>query len=543
MTWIYAAVNTARVSEALRSAYDRNRGILAIPDAHNLRSTRVAELLRQNGPPLEAETPSLLAAVRDAPASISAIDEEIKETRKTLEKLLRERERVTLCASDATTLLHPIRALSNEIFYEIFSWCIPSTHDARLGRSPVSVEGGVTVALSLPRLWSTIVFDTYRYKEFRVSHRTCLYRLGLQLERSRNSDLSVSLHGGCSRPVSEHPAFALLELSACRWKRLYMNLPPSTVAAFSGNVFARLRELVMKIKDTTPSSERSLVVDTFRSAVHLRSFQSRGNAHPCVVFRLPWSNLTAYTCDDSSDKHNWTAMKQLKSVKRLSLYCGSSKASPSSPITFPTVQDLVVEETGFSHSGAIAHILRFILLPSLSYLTLNFPHDRIIHFPKVATSSAHLKTLDLACNFIHDPRNIAHFLDFLHVVDRVENLHLHTINLPDDLLVGLTMKSDQHLILPTLRNLMFSPGFPSVKAKLFFDMLESRYKGALETRKEEPTGEISGKLECDREHPPRRTVLENIRFASCITVPFEAPEDVKRWKDICDELKVMYEST
>ncbi|PBK68098.1 hypothetical protein ARMSODRAFT_1020125 [Armillaria solidipes] len=299
----------------------------------------------------------------------------------------------------------------------------------------------------------------------------------------------------------------------------------------------------MRIKDTTPSSERSLVVDTFRSAVHLRSFQSRGNAHPCVVFRLPWSNLTAYTCDDSSDKHNWTAMKQLKSVKRLSLYCGSSKASPSSPITFPTVQDLVVEETGFSHSGAIAHILRFIVLPSLSYLTLNFPHDRIIHFPKIATSSAHLKTLDLACNFIHDPQNITHFLHFLHVVDRVENLYLHTTNLPDDLLVGLTMKSDQELILPTLRNLTFSPRFPLVNAKPFFDMLESRFKGAVETRKEESTDEGSGKLESDREHPPRRTFLENIRFASCNKVPFEAAEDVKRWKDICDELKVVYEST
>ncbi|PBK68099.1 hypothetical protein ARMSODRAFT_846532, partial [Armillaria solidipes] len=92
--------------------------------AHNLRSTRVAELLRQNGPPSEAETPSLLAAVRDPPASLSVIDQEIKETRKTLEKLLRETERVKLYASDGTTLLHPIRALSNEIFYEIFSWCV-----------------------------------------------------------------------------------------------------------------------------------------------------------------------------------------------------------------------------------------------------------------------------------------------------------------------------------------------------------------------------------------------------------------------------------
>ncbi len=532
--------------------------IVALPDTQNLRSTRVAELLRQNGPPLEAETPSLLAAVRDAPASLLTIDEEIQETRKALEKLLREKERVTLYALDATTLLHPIRALSNEIFYEIFSWCVSDWQD--IMTAPQGPEDSLDprcppwtftrvsrrwrdVALSLPRLWSSIVFDTYRYKEFRVSHRTCLYRLGLQLERSRDSDLSVSLHSGSSRPISEHPAFALLELSACRWKRLYMNLPPSTVAAFSGNVFSRLRELVVRIKDTTPSSERSIVVDTFRSAAHLRSFQSRSNAYPCIVFRLPWSNLTTYTCDDSADKHSWTAMKQLKSAKRLSLYCGSSKASPSSPITFPTVQDLVVEETRSSHSGAIAHILRFLVLPSLSYLTLNFPHDRIVHFPKIATSSAYLKTLDLACNFIHDPRNIKHFLDFLHVVDRVENLYLHTTNLPDDLLVGLTMKSDQHLILPTLRNLTFSPRFPSVNAKPFFDMLESRYKGALKTRKEEPTGEISGKFESDREHPPRRTFLENVRFTSCSTVPFEADEDMKRWKDICDELKVVYEST
>ncbi|KAK0214318.1 hypothetical protein IW262DRAFT_1466022 [Armillaria fumosa] len=530
---------------------------IAIPDPHNLRSTHVAELLSQNGPPLEAETPSLLAAVRDAPASLSVIDVEIRETRKALETLLREREQITLYPSNATMLLQPIRALSNEIFYEIFSWCVfdwqdiatepQGPKDSLDPRCPPWTFTRVSrrwrdVAFSLPRLWSTVIFDTYRYKEFRVSRRTCLYRLGLQLERSQNSDLSVSLHSGFSRPISEHPAFALLELSTCKWKRLYMNLPPSTVAAFSGNVFSRLRELVVRIKDTTPSSERSIVVDTFRSAVHLRSFQSRGNAYPCAVFRLPWSNLTAYTCDDSSDKHSWTSMKQLKSAKRLSLYCASSKASPSSPITFPTVQDLVVEETRSSHSGTIAHIFRFLVLPSLSYLTLNFPDDRIVHFPKIATSSAHLKTLDLACNFIHDPRNIRYFLDFLCVVDRVGNLYLRTTNLPDVHLVGLTKKSYQVLILPTLRNLTFSPKLPSVNPKLFFDTLESRYKGASETIKEERTGEISGTSESDREQPPRRTFLENVRLASRSTVPFEAIEDVKRWKDICDELKVAYGS-
>ncbi|KAK0468603.1 hypothetical protein IW261DRAFT_1598074 [Armillaria novae-zelandiae] len=532
--------------------------IVAIPDPHNLRSSRVAELLRQNGPPLEVETPSLLAAVRDTPASLLAIDEKIQETRKALETLFLERERVTLYASDAAVLLQPIRALSNEIFYEIFSWCMSSWQD--IAAEPQGPEDSLDprrspwtftrvsrrwrdVALSLPRLWSTVVFDTYCYKEFRVSHRTCLYRLGLQLERSRNSDLSVSLHSGFSRPISEHPAFALLELSTCRWKRLYMNLPPSTVAAFSGNVFSRLRELVVRIKDTTPSSERSIVVDTFRSAVHLRSFQSRGNAYPCAVFRLPWSNLTAYTCDDSSDKHSWTAMKQLKSAKRLSLYCAGSKASPSSSITFPTVLDLVVEETRSSHSGAIAHIFRFLVLPSLSYLTLKFPDNRIIHFPKISTPSTHLQTLDLACNFIHDPRNIRHFLHFLRAVDRVENLYLRTTSLPDGLLVGLTKKSDQVLILPTLRNLMFSPKFPSVNAKLFFTMLESRCRGTSETIKEEPTAEISGSSESDGEHPPRRTFLKNVRFASCTTIPFEAAEDLKRWKDICDELKVSYGST
>ncbi|KAK0482007.1 hypothetical protein EDD18DRAFT_1434060 [Armillaria luteobubalina] len=532
--------------------------IVATPEPHDLRSTRVAELLSQNGPPLEAEMPSLLAAVRDAPASLSAIDEKIQETRKVLETLLRERERMSLYVSDATTLLQPIRALSNEIFYEIFSWCVSDWLD--ITTEPQGPEDSLDprrppwtftcvsrrwrdVALSLPRLWSTVVFDTYRYKEFRVSHRTCLYRLGLQLERSRNSDLSVSLHSGFSRPISEHPAFVLLELSTCRWKRLYMNLPPSTVAAFSGNVFSRLRELVVRIKDTTPSSERPIVVDTFRSAFHLRSFQSRGNAYPCAVFRLPWSNLTAYTCDDSSDKHSWTAMKKLKSAKHLSLYCASSKAAPSSPLTFPTVQDLVVEETRSSHSGTIAHTFRLLVLPSLSYLTLNFPDDRIVHFPKIATSSAHLKTLDLACNFIHDPRNIRHFLDFLRVVDRVENLYLRTTTLPDVLLVGLTKKFDQVLLLPTLRNLTFSPKFPSVNTKLFFDMLESRCKGTSETIKEEGTGPISSTSESDKENPPRRMFLENVRFASCSTVPFEAAEDVKRWKDICDGLKMVYGST
>ncbi|PBK68096.1 hypothetical protein ARMSODRAFT_888383, partial [Armillaria solidipes] len=147
-------------------------GIESVPDQHALRSARVAELLRQNGPPLDAEKPALLAAITDGPARLADLEKMIAEAQQVLGDLLRERELVKLQLADAQTLLHPIRSLSDAIFHEIFSWCVYDWGDIRTSpwyRSAESLDPQRPpwtltrvsrrwrdVAISSPRLWSTV---------------------------------------------------------------------------------------------------------------------------------------------------------------------------------------------------------------------------------------------------------------------------------------------------------------------------------------------------------------------------------------------------
>ncbi|PBK94219.1 hypothetical protein ARMGADRAFT_899375, partial [Armillaria gallica] len=129
--------------------------------------------LRQNGPPLDAEKPALLAAITDGPARLADLEKMIAEAQQALEGLLCERELVKAQLADAKTLLHPIRSLSDEIFQEIFSWCVYKWGDIRTlprARSADSLDPQRPpwtltrvsrrwreIALSSPRLWSTVI--------------------------------------------------------------------------------------------------------------------------------------------------------------------------------------------------------------------------------------------------------------------------------------------------------------------------------------------------------------------------------------------------
>ncbi|KAK0184393.1 hypothetical protein F5146DRAFT_1228781, partial [Armillaria mellea] len=106
-------------------------GIESVPDQHAVRSARVAELLRQNGPPLDAEKPALLAAITDGPARLSDIEKRIAEAQQAFGVLLREKELVEVQLADTKTLLHPLRSLSDDILRQIFSWCVCYWSDIR----------------------------------------------------------------------------------------------------------------------------------------------------------------------------------------------------------------------------------------------------------------------------------------------------------------------------------------------------------------------------------------------------------------------------
>ncbi|SJL15851.1 uncharacterized protein ARMOST_19357 [Armillaria ostoyae] len=536
-------------------------GIESVPDQQTLRSARIAELLRQNGPPLDAEKPALFAAIIEGPEKLADIEKKIAEAQQVLEGLLRERELVKLQLADAKTLLHPIRSLSDEIFHEIFSWCVYDWGYIRASAGCLSAESldpqrppwtltrvsyrWHDVALSSSRLWSTVIFDSCRYSELKVTDRTCSFRLSTQLARARECDLTIFIRSSSSSDLHNHPAFALLEASAYRWKSLYANMPPRSLAAFSGNAFPRLCDLVVKVKARSPSAQRSMIVDTFESAPSLQTFRTISDADPCRILRLPWSSLTSYTCADASSEHNWAVMERLTSVRDLFLYFRNYTASPDAPIPMPSVRRVGMQEMAKFCSGAISRVFDSLVLSSLTCLNICFPEDRVVHFPKTAAPLIHLTKLGISCDFLHDQENVINFIEFLRTTTRIEDLRLGAPTLPDSLLLGMTVVADQTPVLPSLRILRFYPGLPSFNAIPFFRMLESRYKGDARTgkvKKELCDADIKIEEDYAENHPPPRVLLQELRFKRVPKPSFDKAEEIMRWDEICDELKVIYES-
>ncbi|KAK0220792.1 hypothetical protein EDD85DRAFT_941825 [Armillaria nabsnona] len=536
-------------------------GIESVPDQQTLRSSRIAELLQQNGPPLDAEKPALFAAITDGPARHADLEKMIAEAQQVLGGLLRERELVKAQFADAKTLLHPIRSLSDEIFREIFSWCVYDWGDIRTSpqcRSAESLDPQRSprtltrvsrrwrdVAISSPQLWSTVIFNSCRYSELELTNRTCLFRLSTQLARAKDCDLTVFIRSSSSSKLHNHPAFALLEASTYRWKFLYVDMPPLSLAAFSGNRFPRLCHLIVKVKAGPKSAQRSITVDAFESALHLRTFRASTDADPCRILRLPWSSLTSYACVDASSIHNWAVMGRLTSVRDLFLYFHDSTASPDALIPMPSVHSAVMKEMSTSHSGTISRVFNSLVLSSLTCLNIGFPKDRAIHFPKTAAPLTHLTKLSVDCDILHDQENVTNLIGFLRTTTRIDDLRLGASTLPDSLLLGMTIVSDQTPILPSLRILRFSPSLPSFNAIPFFRMLESRYKSDVRTgkvKKEPCDVDIKFEEEYAADHPPPRVLLQELRLKRDPKPSFDKVEEIMRWDEICDDLKVVYES-
>ncbi|KAK0214320.1 hypothetical protein IW262DRAFT_1440768 [Armillaria fumosa] len=534
-------------------------GIESVPDQQALRSARVAELLRQNGPPLDAEKPALLATIADGPTRLADLEKMIAEAQQVLGDLLRERELVKVQLADAKILLHPLRSLSDDIFREIFSWCVPNWVDIRTSPGYLSAESLCPqrppwtltrvshrwrdVALSSPRLWCTVIFDSYRYSELKVTDRTRLFRLSTQLARSRECDLSVLIRSNSSSDLHNHPAFALLEASAYRWKSLYANMSPRSLAAFSGNAFPRLCRLIVQVRTRTRSAQRSMIVDTFESVLSLKTFRAAADADPCRILRLPWSSLTTYTCGDASSMHSWAAMGRLTSVRDLFLYFRDSTASPNAPIQMPSVHRVTMKEKEKSSDGTISRVFDLLVLSSLTSLNVEFPKNRVVHFPKSAAHLTHLSKLGVDCDFLHDQENVTNFIEFLHTTTRIEDLRLGARTLPDSLLIGMTIVADQAPVLPSLRILRFSPCLPRLNAVPFFCMLESRYKSGAGTGKFKELCDVDVKSEEDyaADHLPPRVLLQELRFKRVPKASFDKAEEIMRWDEICNKLKVVYE--
>ncbi|PBK68026.1 hypothetical protein ARMSODRAFT_1085652 [Armillaria solidipes] len=527
----------------------------AIPSVvQQFRSPRVQKLLSQNDPPLEMERANIHETITSGTTAVSLLDERILEVQRILDTFISEREQVLSCIDDARTLLHPIRTINDNVLREIFSWCVynwedivscrHSYHDSLDRLEPPWTLSHVshrwrTISLSLPRLWTSVILKFSSYSDLMIPHRNIMFKFGLQLERSRGCDLSVSLSSGLAG-IGDHPILAMLDTSSSRWKHLRADLPPEGLKSLSGNSFLRLDTLIVRICTRRNSPPRNMKIDTFQSAPQLRSFRSLDDANPSHVLLLPWSNLTKYDCSDALSSHNLTILPRLTSVETLTFTLKNDSKNPpgGGRIVMPSVTSLNVQESAKSPEGAICRLLASVSFPSatLVHMCFSMNDDRIVRFP-VHAIFGELRTLQLTLNVSFD-QNVRALLEFLTVADSVVDLRLCMKVVPDSLLDGLTV-SQSHRILPNLRTLTFrffgsSAGVSPFTPTVLFRMLRSRYI-SMKERMSDGTTDINGSSTI------RTGALKELRLKSRRKLTFANLEDQQGWNAICEEIKVVYE--
>ncbi len=517
------------------------------------RSPRVQKLLCQNDPPLEMEISNIHETIISGTTAVSLLDERILEAQRILGTFISEREEVLSCINDARSLLHPIRTINDDILREIFSWCVYDWEDIvsrrhgyhdSLGRleppwtlSHVSHRWR-TISLSSPRLWTSVILNFSSYSDLMIPHRNIMFKFGLQLERSRGCDLSVSLSSGLAG-IGDHPILAMLDASSSRWKHLRAILPPEALRSLSGNSFTRLDTLVVRICTRRNSPPLNMKVDTFQSTAQLRTFRSLDDANPSRVLLLPWSNLIKYDCSDALSPHNLTILPWLTSVETLTFTLNSDSKNPpgGTRIVMPSVTSLTVHEYATSPEGAICRLLASVAFPSATFVNMSFPmnEDRIIRFP-VHAVFGELRALRLTLNVFSD-QTVRALLEFLTVAVSVVDLRLCMNVVRDSLLDGLTV-SQSHRILPNLRTLALhpfaSPGVSPFTPTVLVRMLQSRYM-SMKERMSDGTTDINGTSTIGTD------VLKELRLKLRRKLPFANLEDRQGWKAICEEIKVVYE--
>ncbi|KAF8892384.1 hypothetical protein CPB85DRAFT_245019 [Mucidula mucida] len=167
---------------------------------------RVAQLPNGNNAPHDMDREQLRAFLDEAQDDLAKHDEKMEMLLKDVVAKIQRR------IWDARNLLHPLRTLSDDVLHEIFTHCFldrealewkfctePDSDYSALNSKNVPwtlsqvCSSWRRVALSAPRLWSTIIFTfpslpAKRKTGSRKLSRFC-YNLGLFMSRSGNADI------------------------------------------------------------------------------------------------------------------------------------------------------------------------------------------------------------------------------------------------------------------------------------------------------------------------------------------------------------------
>ncbi|KAK0243588.1 hypothetical protein EDD85DRAFT_804478 [Armillaria nabsnona] len=267
-------------------------------------SPRISKLLRSNDAPSDSELSTFRDIIKQGPRRIANLDQKIARTKAFLDTLLNERDMVEANIADAKVLSSPVRRLPSDMLRSIALETIPfpyeimstspfhgslDTHSSPWTLSQVCRSWRLTIVNS-PELWSSVYLEINGGPQDLLS---CIGRpmfiLGLQLERSRNAPLTVSINN--SMTDTDHPFLSLISSRASSIKTLHHI--SESLSAIRGLSHSRgnwnmLYHLKISSRGYRPVQE---IYDMFEYAPNLRVFEV-GLSDPEKVPLIPWVQLT-----------------------------------------------------------------------------------------------------------------------------------------------------------------------------------------------------------------------------------------------------------
>ncbi|KAK7448072.1 hypothetical protein VKT23_013828 [Stygiomarasmius scandens] len=354
---------------------------------------RVAELLRSNEPPLDAEVALLESLTADSQSKLANVKFLIASTEQTLAALREECARLEGTVSQQKTVLHPLRRLPSDVLAEIFTIvkqmdCDSTEHCSSqphltLDKAPWSLSYVCSrwrsLSLAMPLLWRNVIAN------FSCSlKRGITLLLGLQLQRSGNVPLDVTLE---HLPIFKaddniHPALAILVQHASRWRRLIVTVPNVNALDVLGQTIPFLPSL--QFLNISCGKLGSIVnfdsfSNVFAFSPGLREVKLTRIKNPYALC-LPWSQIRTLTLDQVSYLLSVDIFRilqqssQLEKVTFRDLRLGISPDQPAdSTITLPLVRDIEFSDCSVQE---LTRVFQILDVPN-PYTPLRILHIRV----------------------------------------------------------------------------------------------------------------------------------------------------------------------
>ncbi|KAK7047136.1 hypothetical protein VNI00_006801 [Paramarasmius palmivorus] len=400
----------------------------------------------------------------------------------TIDLLQAEKRRLEEIVEKYKVILHPIRTAPADILRHIFGYCaghlqIQSEEDSHTATPLVTKDSLIpkempwvlgqvclswrSLVLSTPELWTTVSIRVRHPESVRRSISSNVLRLGLQLDRSQNHPLTVTIY--CPKVDGSHNTYnyrdgeyildennpLLVLLCACsrRWRHLRLEGHIETMLArmtYVGGLLPELESLTIALELDHKLSEYERVNRTspletcFQFAPRLKSV-SFSRLIP-VLLKLPWGQISTFSLYRGSIVHRRTTswelsdngrstgilqktLEALANVEECSLFFDHfilAIGSEIGELHFSRLTTLALANSERTRE-ATASIMRVLLAPMLSYMTITSPFSdwnalRLL----VTRSECKLTSLVIPAAELLSPRTLSEVLSTLRDLTALE---------------------------------------------------------------------------------------------------------------------------